>query len=542
MKSLLRPQGKSRWKSLMLASALIAASLAPHAGHAAANGGVVRIVSVGEPALLNPVFDMSPEALEIYNLIFSGLIQENARAELEADLVTIVPTAANGLVKMQPNGEMSVTYKLRSGLKWHDGHPLTAEDLLFTWQVHTDPKVKYPPTPGYEQIRLVEIVNSETAIVHFHRPYGDYYRLFRHVLPRHSFRSKHWAFAKDHPYNRHPVGSGPFALKDWSRGQSAILDANPLYHRARPKLDQIRYAFKPADYHAIKDALSWADDAEILRGMSIASYDYLKNRPELDLHVISNGQIEYLLFNQQHPALADRRVRRALAFATDRKAISDLLLGLAEPAYSDQLRDSWKYNPQTENFYGNNPSQARHNLQMAGWQGDDSSVRSKNGQPLELTLTLAMGNKAHQLVGRYLQQAWKDVGIDLKVKNVAPRVLHEDLLPTGDFELTLGTWTQHPGETPFRRWHSTQAPPQGLNYARFSDYQVDEITRALQSAVNLSEQKRLYSQLGALVAEQLPALPLYYGAVLEANRKSLHNYFPNAHMGTTWNSYSWWLE
>lgn len=533
------------WKSLVLVAGLSAAALHQPALQATQQGGVVRIVSVGEPSVLNPVFDTSPAAQEIYNMIFSSLIRENVKGELEADLVEVVPSTGNGLIKMQPNNEMTVTYRLRPGLKWQDGQPLTAEDVLFTWQVHTDPKIKYPPTPGYENIRLVEVVNPQTVLVHFHRPYGDYYKLFQHVLPRHSFRSTHWSFAPNHPYNRHPVGSGPFALKDWVKGQSALLNANALYHRAKPHLDQIRYAYKPDDYKAIKEALNWADDAEVLQGMSIASYDYLKNRPELDLHVVADGQIEYLLFNLQNATLADRRLRRALAFATDRKAISDLLLGLAEPAYSDQLRDSWKYNPQSERFYTPDLEQARSNLYQAGWRGqnnDPQTILNKDGQPLKLELTLEMGNKAHQLVGAYLKQAWREIGVDLVLKTVASELLHQEILPKGEFEMTLATWTQHPSETAYRRWHSTQAPPAGMNYAHFSDYQIDNLTRELEYTVNLGQQKKLYAQLGALLAEQLPVLPLYYGAELEANRKSLHNYFPNAHMGATWNSYSWWLD
>ncbi|MGV3522596.1 MAG: peptide ABC transporter substrate-binding protein [Candidatus Sericytochromatia bacterium] len=530
----------SLWKHMVLAGSLIGLCSFSLSLQAAPRGGIVRIVSVGEPQVLNPVFDNSPAAQEFYNLIFSGLIRENHLTGLEPDLVETVPTPANGMVKMLPSGEMSVTYRLRNNLKWQDGQPLTADDIQFTWQVHTDPAIKYPPTPGYEQIRLVEIVDPQTAVVHFHRAYGDYYRLFRQVLPRHSFRSPYWKFAADHPYNRHPVGSGPFALKDWVKGESALLEANPLYHRARPHLDQLRFRFEADGFRGIKEALNWAQDAEIMRGMSLASYDYLKNQPDLDLHVVANGQIEEMLFNLQDPLMADRRIRRALAFATDRKAISDLLLGLTEPAYSDQLRDSWKYNPATERFYSPDAQQARHNLAQAGWQGD-SGIRQRNGQALDVELVIAQGNKSHQVVARYLQESWKQIGVNLKVKTVSPEVLRE-LVPKGEYQLALATLTQHPGESSFKRWHSTQLPPQGMNYARFSDYQVDEITRELQQTVNFSRQKALYHQLGTLLAEELPALPLYYGSTLEANRKMVHNFSPSAAMGSTWNSHSWWLE
>jgi len=420
---------------------------------------------------------------------------------------------------------------------------LSAEDILFTWQAHTDPRIKYPPTPGYEKIRRVEVLDALTVKVHFHEAYGDYYKLFRYLLPRHSFRSKHWSFSAEHPYNRHPVGSGPFALQEWNQGQDAMLNANPLYHRSRPNLDQIRYTFKPESYRNIKTALNWVDDAELMRGMSLASYDYLKNRPDIKLHVVATGQIEHMLFNTQDKILSDRRIRRALAYATDRRAISDLLLGLAEPAYSDQLKDSWKYNSATEKYYPPSLNEAQVKLQIAGWRRNDSKqVRKKDGKALTLELTLMQGNRSHIVIGKYLKETWKNIGIDLKLKFVAPHIMRDDILPHGHYQLALGTWDQHSMSNAFTRWHSTQAPPKGSNFTYFSDYQVDTLTRELQGTVNLRKQKMLYKKLGTHLTEELPVLPLFYGAELEANKTSLHNFSPSAYRGGTWNAYAWWLE
>lgn len=528
-----------RWKQAVISMALIG-SFSPV--QAAQRGGVVKIVSIGEPQLLNPVFDQSASAQEFYNLIYAGLIRENTRAELEADLLQEVPTAANGQVVMNPDGSMSVHYRLRSSLKWQDGHDLTSADVLFTWQVHTDPKIVYPSTPGYEKIRQIEIIDKQRFRVHFYQPYGDYYKLFAQVLPRHSFRSQHWAFAANHPFNRHPVGSGPFVLKEWIAGKSASLDANPLYHRAKPLLDQIRYRFEPDSYRTIKDVLNWADQADVLRGMSLASYEYLKNRPDLALNVVPTGQIEHLVFNLKQPILADLRVRQALAYATDRRAIADLLLGISEPAYSDQLKASWKYNPSSESYYAPNLNEARTKLQLAGWNNPSAGeLRSKAEQALELSLTLAQGNRSHQVVGQYLQKVWGEAGVKLNLKTVSPEVMQQGL-NSGDFELAFATWNQDSAETPFARWHSTQAPPQGRNFGHFRDYQVDALSRELDRSVNTYQQERLYGEIADILAENLPALPLYYGATLEAHKKDLHNYLPNVQMGTTWNAASWWLE
>lgn len=524
----------------LAASFLLANPVTP-VSMARTTGGIVNVVSVGEPELLNPVFDRSPEAESLYDLIYAGLIRQTAQGDLEADLLNEVPTAANGKVRMLPNGGMVVNYVLRNDLHWQDGQPITTADIIYTWQVNTDPRVVSPATTGYENIQRVEPISDREINVYFYAPYGEYYQLFKYLLPRHSFRSAYWPFDRNHPYNRNPIGAGPFRLREWKAGQSALLEANPYYHRARAQLDQVRYQFKEKGFRSFKQAADWANDAHVMRGLGLASYDYLKDRQDLELHVVRTGEIEHMLFNLDNPVLADRRVRRALAYATDRAQITKLLLGLGENAFSDQLKAGWKYNATAESYYPYGQKQAAYQLALAGWQGD-SGIRKKGDQPLELELTLEQGNRSHAVIGRYLQEAWKAVGADLKLKFVAPRILRGEILPRRDYMLAFSTWHDNAGESPYLRWHSTQKAPQGINYSGFSDYQVDLLTQSLQQTVDFNEQRRLYGEISQLLAEALPALPLYYGVELAAHKKDLQNFTPNQQASVSWNSADWWLK
>ncbi len=497
-------------------------------------GGIVNVVSVGEPELLNPVFDQSPEARSLYDLIYAGLIRQNSRGELTADLLNNVPTARNGGVMMLPDGGMRVNYKLRPDLYWQDGQAITTADILFTWQVNTDPRVvgaSNISNPGYEKIRRIELVSDKEANVYFYAPYGEYYRLFQQLLPRHSFRSAHWPFDRNHPYNTRPIGAGPFRLSEWKKGESALLEMNPYYHRARAQVDQVRYAFKEKGFRSFKQAADWAGEAHVLRGLSLASYDYLKDREDLQLHVVRTGEIEHMLFNLDHPVLSDRRVRRALAHATDRKVIAQSLLGLGDVAFSDQLKESWKYYPGSEAYYAYDTAAAKRQLALAGVE-----------TPLELELTLEQGNRSHQIIGQYLQKAWKKVGVDLRLKFVASRILRAEVLPRRDYAMAFSTWREDGRETPYLRWHSTQKAPEGINYTGMNDYQVDVVTQALQKTVDFSEQKRLYRELATLLGDNLPALPLYHGVVLEAHKNNLQNFTPNQQASLSWNSADWWLK
>jgi peptide/nickel transport system substrate-binding protein len=506
-------------------------------------GGVLRIVSLGEPELLNPVFDNSNSAREIYNLIFSSLIRRNSQSQLEPDLLTVVPTVQNGMIRSLANGEMEVTYTLRPNLLWQDGHALTAEDIQFTWMAHTDPRFNYPPTPGYENIRMVEVIDPQTARVTFFQTYTDYPNLFKYILPKHSFRSKYWSFSAEHPWNSHPVGSGPFVLKDWKKGEMAIFDANPLYHRAKPNLDQIRYQFKESNYSAIPGVVNWVQGADIVQGMSIVSYDYLKENPNLELHLRNTGRIEHIEINTKQPVLADLRVRRALAYAIDRKAISERLLGLAQPAWSDQPQDSWKYNERSSSYYNFNTQHAAKLLSEAGWVAKGAGQRyNEKGEALGFSLNIVNGNKSHQLVGAYLRDAFAKIGVKLELKPVPEEMLLQEILPGGHYELALASWSSQPHETSFKRWHSSQVPPMGNNFTRFVDYQADQLLHNLENANDINQQRAIYKQLASVLSDQLPAIPLYHDTVLEASKKTVHNYHPNPFMGATWNSTNWWIE
>lgn len=530
----------------LLSASFVFSGIAPGpsmVSYARSAGGIVNVVSVGEPQMLNPIFEQSPEAMGLYDLIYAGLIRQTPQGELESDLITQVPTAANGGVRMLPNGGMVVNYKLRNDLRWQDGQPITTADIIFTWQANTDPRIVKIPNVGYEKIQRVEPLSDREINVYFYAPYGEYYQLFRQLLPRHSFRSAAWPLDRNHPYNRNPIGAGPFRLKEWKKGESALLEANPYYHRTRAQVDQVRYQFKSKGYKSFKQAAEWANDAHIMRGLGLASYDYLKDRKDLTLDVVRTGEIEHLLFNLDNPILADRRVRRALAYATDRKEIRKLLLGLGDNAFSDQIKASWKYDPQTESYYAFSADTAANQLDLSGWkQASKGVMRQKGEEPLVLDLTLEQGNRSHAVIGRYLQNAWKTAGVDLKLKFVAPHILKSEVLPRRDYMLAFSTWHEDGHETPYLRWHSTQKAPEGLNYSGFSDYQVDVVTQALQKTVDLNEQKRLYTQLSQLLAEELPAWPLYYGVELEAHKKSLQNFEPNQQTSLGWNSADWWLQ
>lgn len=526
---------------------LLMIGLIPQEALALKWGGILNITSVKEPRNLNPVYDRSNEAKNIYNLIYSGLAKADESGQWLPDLLTHIPTLENEGVQIQDTNEMIVTYVLRENIRWHDNQKLTSEDVQFTWQMHIDPRINYPPTPGYNLIRHIEPLDARTIRVYFKEVYPDYLTLFQEILPKHAFRNRIVQFGPSHPFNRRPVGSGPFRYSDWQKGKHLILNANKNYHLSRAYLDQIRYHFQSQDFTQLPRAVDLVDKSHVVQGLSILSYDYLKQLKGIQVHSTPADNIEHLDFNLTNPFLADIRVRRAIAYAIDKGAIKRLFSGLIKPAYSDQIKTSWKYNHQVESFYPFNIARAKELLAQAGWfkSPETDWLVNKNGDILEFTLTTIRGNQSHIMTGQYIKRALRRIGMNIKLETVPAQVLFNRVLPASDgkgFEIALNSWYSGINADSYSRWHSKMLYPLGRNYTRFNDYKVDDILQKIRLSANFQNQKQLYLKLAELIAERLPSLPLYYNPHFEVSKLTLHNFRPNVYQGATWNSYEWWLE
>ena len=199
-------------------------------------GGKLNIGSAVEPDTWNPVLSELAASQEIGRLIFSGLLLQNDKGEWMPDLAMEVPTATNGGVSADG---LTITYRLNSSAKWHDGQRVTSRDVKFTYEYIMRSRTRLPWRDGYDKIRSVETPDDATVVIRYIEPYGLYLHLFSCVLPAH--KANELSDTANLNYNRMPVGSGPFILKEWRRGDALVFVANSNYHRGRPMPDSITY-------------------------------------------------------------------------------------------------------------------------------------------------------------------------------------------------------------------------------------------------------------------------------------------------------------
>lgn len=509
-------------------------------GKKAVAGGELIYGSLQEPSTLNPLLTDLLATAEVGSLIFSGLVFTDDKGDWKADLASEVPTRQNGGVS--PDG-LTVTYKLRSGVNWHDGVRFTSADVKFTWETIMNRRNNVVSRDGYDKIAAIDTPDDNTVVVRFREYYAPYLTLFGVILPKHILE-KETDLAKA-AFNRAPVGTGPFKFKEWRIAEAIILEANPGYFRGKPNLDSINYRILP-DANIMLSQLK-AGEIDIVSNISAILFEQVKALDGVRAVVTPNMIWEHLDFNLDNALFQDARVRQAIALGIDRQAIvTGALKGIASPATGDQSPISWAYNPVVK-VQPRNLNAARELLAQAGWQPGPDGIYAQNGRRLSFDLATTAGNKTRELVAQTITQQLKELGVEVNVRLVDAPQFFEDTLKARRFETAMYAWVAGVDPDNISLWHSKNIPGpgngyQGQNYPGWRNTEVDSLTEQGGRSVDIEARRQAYMRIQELIAAQVPVIPLYFRSNLDAVRDTVINYKPNpTQSGNLWNAWEWGL-
>lgn len=495
-----------------------------------------------EPDSLNPYLSPMGATSALAALFYSGLVIPDDRGAWRPDLAEAVPTLANGGVRREGAG-MRVTYRLRPGVTWHDGKPLTAEDVRASWALVMDPRFPAISRAGYDQIKAIDAPDPRTVVVRFKRPYAPYLELFPYVLPKHVLGDRRDATRQ--PWNRAPIGSGPFVLERWLSGDRLTARANPRYFRGAPAVPRIEARFVSNEATAYQ--LWRLGELDLLQGAPPTSHDALQREAPGRVYVTPTGTWEHLVFNLERPAVADVRVRRAIAHLIDRQQLNARAYGgMLQPAWSELLPGHWAFEPRVENRWPPDPVAARRLLDEAGWLPGPDGVRLKGGRRLTLSLVTTSDRPARALAAQLWRRQWRDAGIELEIDKQPASVVFGGTggrLAAGAFDLALIASVSRPDPDSSFRWRSDQIPPAGQNRARYKRAQVDRLLDEGLRTIEQAGRKRVYHDLAAQLSLDLPVVPLLYWVGIDATSARLRGFRPNPTIrGNLWNAWEWHLE
>jgi len=484
----------------------------------------------------------------VCNLIFSKFVKYDDHFQLIPDLITEIPTVENGGVSTD---HRVYTYHLRSGVRWHDGKPLTSRDVRFTFDVIMDPKVNVESREGWEAVASLDTPDDTTVVFHLQRSYPDFVGetfFDEPVLPEHLLRDSRGERFHAARFHRAPVGSGPFEFKSWAPGSHLELVANPDYYGEGPYLDAIIFKFIPNENTLLVQLKT--GEIDVFDNANINFMSQLEAIPGVRVYRTPMLMYEHLDMNVENPILADRRVRRALSFATNKAEIAESIYnGLVVVAPLDEFEESRYYSPAAAERARFDPAAARRLLHEAGWRDTNGDgIVDRDGVPLKLSITASAGQPNRERTELVLREQYRAVGIDVEIRNYGPTVLYgtyEDggILKRGSFDIAMYAWLSTP--EPSRRealYSATSVPPNGQNHPRFRHAELTRLLEQGSTETDPAKREAAYQQVQEILVDEAPVIPLFWYTAIDPVTQRLQNFRPNATQSAdTWNASTWYL-
>src|SRR5688572_16691271 len=414
-----------------------------------AHGGRLIIGVQQEPEMLSEILNSMATNNMVCNLLFSKFVKYDDTFQLIPDLLTEIPTIENGGISPDYR---TFTYHLRADARWHDGVPVTSRDARFTCEIIMDPKVNVESREGWDVVESVDTPDDHTIVFHLKRSYPDFVTetfYDESVLPEHLLKRSRGELFHSATFHHAPVGSGPFKFESWTAGSHLTLVANPDYYGDGPYLDQIIFKFVPTE-NALLVQLK-TGEIDMFDNANINFISQLEAIQGVKVYRTPMLMYEHLDLNTEHPVLRDRRVRRALSYATNKQEIADRIYnGLVKVTALDEFEATSYYAPEAAARATYEPAKARRLLLEAGWKDTDGDgICDRDGQPLKLSITASAGQPNRERTELVLRDQWRQVGIDLELANFSPTVLYgtyEDggILKRGKFDVAMYAWLSSP--------------------------------------------------------------------------------------------------
>jgi peptide/nickel transport system substrate-binding protein len=483
-------------------------------------GGHVTFAISTDIAGLNPLTLTNLTDRSIGNLLFDPLVFFD-------DNQNPVPILAEGAPKASSDG-LSYTFKLRSNLKWSDGQPLTADDVVWTYSLIYDPKYasfRYPQrATAVKYIDSVTSPEPQTVVIRSKSVYAPLLLQFGilPILPKHVLGTLDANALNTAPFNSAPtVWSGPFKFVKWDKGSQVVLARNDNYYRGAPYLDSA--VWRIVSPTALASALS-AGDGDI--GLvTVTDLSRAEASGNLTVENVDSAFYYYIAFNldpskKGAQLFGDKAVRQALMYGLDRKSIGDAVYFGKETIVDSPIpADSWAHTkPKTQYRY--DQAKAEQMLDAAGWTKNAQGIRQKNGIPMTFQVVVSSVQQDRVTFAEALTKQWQSVGV-----NATPNVVvfaewlnQIQNVRTFDALLLIYPWG---GADPDQStvFASSSTAKSGFNCMDYKNQTLDQVLNEAVTTLDRSKRKSLYAQFSDIVMDELPALPILSFGTLEANNK-----------------------
>jgi peptide/nickel transport system substrate-binding protein len=471
-------------------------------------------VGQGDPNTLN--IHLEPSAITGYiaELTQAYLARYDSHGQPVPELVTVIPTQANGGISRDGR---TIVWHLRHGVRWSDGAPFTADDVIFSVHAIMNPaNNEEQGTAGWDLIQKMDKPNPYTVVFHLKHAYGSYLPLYFGtaanepcLLPKHILGAL--PNINNAPYNLKPIGIGPFRVVVWKHGDAIELEANPYYWRGKPKLDRITFKLLPSQETLMNQMQTGEND---LWPLVPPSYiERLRGVRGVDVSVQPNFRTTNLDFVYTRAIVDDPRVRQAVRAALNRtRMVATVLHGYGSTHDGAVI----PLDPPTDHdrIVPYDPAAARALLDAAGWRVGSDGIRVKGGQRLVLHAVYPVYAVELDETVEAVRGALHDVGIEVDSKKFAPSLFRAPAadggtLYGGKYEFAIYPRTLEAVSDVYGLYGCPNVPPHGENATRYCSPRVDALLTQIEESYNAAERRRLFGQVQQQLIRDVPTIMLY---------------------------------
>ena len=472
----------------------------PFAGASAARrGGNLTFARVADPQTIDPSAAIDTESiwtcLSLYECLFS----------VTADGHGTTPWLANG--HEISKDQRAWTFHLRPGVKFSDGRPLDSSDVRFT----LERALKGPNSYILSAVDAIDTPNASTVVIHTAHPWGpllgDMSMYSNAILPN-NLRG-----ATTAQFFQHPIGTGPFTLESWTKGQKLQMKRNPHYwQKGKPYLDSVTLLTVPDDNTRLVQLRG--GQADIMEGAPYSNIAALKSTPGINVNLFKSSAVSFIAMNEKKPEFADVHVRRAISYAIDRDSIiKDVLFGHGTPAASF-FSPAWPFYQASTPKLWYDPATAKQQLAM-----------SRYPKGFKTTFAVAAGDSLNGTIAQIVQANLKAIGIDVAIQSYDPSTL-ATLQSTAHYDMSPGLMTLDIGDPDENVPAAVAGAYGGINsaYSWYNSAEVLKLTHRSELTIATAERAKIYGQIQSIVAEDCPFAMLYYSPYPYAQQSTVHGF------------------
>lgn len=482
---------------------------------------VVGILS--EPKTLNPLSASSIQSQDIVNLIFLELLVE------DGDFLNFQPSLAERWTF--GSDSLSITFALRKNARWHDGKPVTAADVRFTYQLQTDTLVSWASRSLKNRITDVEVVDAHTVTFHFANRYPDQLRDANDgvILPRHLLEGIPRESLGTSDFGREPIGSGPYMFARWLPGQLIELERNPQYYvEGQPYVKRVVFRIVPDMTNLVTQLKT--GEIDCLESIPTDALPELRSQyPDVKIYHYMSRAMSFVVWNLDKDLFSDPQTRRALAMAINGPEIIETLWGGMATALNGPMHPMlWAHDPGI-GAVPYDPDRARSILADRGWTDTDGDgVLDRDGRPFEFDMTANQGVQLRADIMTMVQEYLRRVGV-----RVNARILEWNAfigrVVSGEFDSCVLGWKVSTRADLTSFWHSTSTPPAGFNASRYNSPRADQLMEKAKNTLDVDDARSMWHECQRIIYDDQPLFFLAVPYEVVGLQSRFCNVKPNAH-------------